>query len=96
MLCKVCHRYAPDDYIGFLKYLGSPYTPHLNAMHNISLEMCKYFHALVNGEEYKFQEFKDSDPKEYFKNNVEPIFDAINRLMWGYDDTNKTEGPPFV
>jgi 5-methylcytosine-specific restriction endonuclease McrA len=29
-LCRECHRFAPDDYIEFLKYLGSRYNPHFD------------------------------------------------------------------
>lgn len=84
-LCRKCHRYAPDDYIDFLCYLGSPYTPHLSAMRDVSLGLAKYFYGIAQ-DELKLQEFKNSDVEEYFKKNIEPIFISLNRLCWGYEE----------
>jgi hypothetical protein len=87
-LCKACHKYAPDDYVEFIKYLAKPFTPHISVMYTTSLIWCKYYHALISSEEdkFKFEEFKTSTPEEYFKKNIEPMFIGINKLLWGFDD----------
>lgn len=87
-LCRKCHKFAPDDYIDFLRFLSSPYTPGISAMHHISLAMCEYFHTLVTDEsqKYRLDEFIELGAKKYHEKNVEPLYDAMNRILWGFDN----------
>jgi len=82
-LCRECHRFAPDGYIEFLKFLGSKYNPQLDAMRQISFALTKYFHEL-SMEEY--DEFKQASVEEYFKKKLEPIFIAVRKMVYGFDD----------
>lgn len=82
-LCRECHRFAPDDYIEFLKYLGSRYNPHFDAMRQIGFAFTKYFHE-ISKEEYN--EFKQTSVEEYFKHKLEPMFIGIRKMIYGFDD----------
>lgn len=82
-LCRECHRFAPDDYIEFLKYLGSHYNPHMDAMRTIAFAMSKYFHEMTD-EEYK--EFKSMTTETFFKNKMEGLFFGLKKLVYGFDE----------
>lgn len=86
-LCRSCHRYTPDDYISFLRYLGEPYIPILDVLSSYSLAMVKYFHELVNDtdKEYELSRFKEGTPEQYYRETLKPIFDAFNKMVGGYD-----------
>jgi hypothetical protein len=43
----------------------------------------KYFHELTKEE---YNEFKQTSVEEYFKHNLEPIFIAIRKIIYGFDD----------
>jgi len=82
-LCRECHRFAPDDYIGFLKYLGSRYNPQFDAMRQLSFAIVKMFHE-ISKEEY--DDFKSTSVENYFKNKIEPIFVGVRKMIYGFDD----------
>lgn len=82
-LCRECHRFAPDDYIRFLKYLSSRYNPHLDVMRNISFAFVKMFHEIPK-EEYNY--FKSISVEEYFKDKIEPMFIGVKKMIYGFDD----------
>jgi len=82
-LCRECHRFAPDTYIEFLKFLSSRYNPHFDAMRQVSFAIAKYFHDISIEE---FNDFKKISVEEYFKNKLEPMFIGVRKLIFGFDD----------
>jgi len=87
-LCRKCHRFAPDDYIDFLRYLASPYAPGISAMNHVTFAMCEYFYTLVTDtdQKYRLDEFIELGAKKFHEKNIEPMFEAMNRVLWGFDD----------